>query len=229
MRHRQLLLAIVLGSLLLGLLPQETAAVDIPVIDELNLYLDGSGTPILVNLTKSFDVISRVIWHLEWSSNDFFWNQFGNAAALINGSNIVYNSTDLLPMNLTENESFAKTAYDTSVLSDTRAPKLWHLFSRLTFWKFMPADSMGLSLLNGETFQIHIQDDITAVCDDFSIVVEGYRQVKRQAINAEEESPDIEIITFLQGRFNDVMTILPFIFVFGGLTAVMLIWRKKFS
>jgi hypothetical protein len=72
-----------------------------PVIEVLDLNVDGT-SGVFVNISKNFDYIQRIIFHLDFVDNTFDWNVFaGESSALTNGINL-YLIIKILPkmMNL---------------------------------------------------------------------------------------------------------------------------------
>lgn len=148
----------------------------IPVIEELNLTVDGSINPVLVNITKEFDYIMRIIWYLHWEENAIDYGEFGTGSALENGSCICYDGSSLNGY-VKNIHDFSHWAYDLRIDSDDRVPKSNHLVSRLSFFKMSPP--YGLKIKDGHTFSVVINDNIPSYCDDFAVTVQGFKIVEK--------------------------------------------------
>lgn len=145
------------------------------VLEKVDLFLDGSITPILVNLTTDMTHAMRFVWNLIWNDNTIDFDVFGTLAiALTNGTQVIYNGSDQLDP-ITAIKDFGSVSYDVRIDSDDKNPKDNHLYSRLSFWKFVDAVD-GLNI-HDFTLQFRVRDNITAACDNFFVLVEGYKLV----------------------------------------------------
>lgn len=162
-----------------------------PVINELDLFLDGSGTAITINLTKNFDYVCRFIYDLHFESNDLHFTSFGASGAgnLSTGVAVFYENELMFAKNITSIHAFTHTSYDIVILTDDKNPKVNHLACRLSFFKFVPP--WGLRILNNQSLQFIVADDITAVAraiSHFSVTIEGFtidetKEVKKPPSN----------------------------------------------
>lgn len=143
-----------------------------PIIEPLDLRLDGSITPIHVNQTEDFTYITRIIFNLHWASNDLKWSDFGTlAGGLVNGTAISYDNETLNdPVKIIH--EFAHLAYDVEIKSDDKNPQINHLSSRLSFFKFVP---IGLDMGENRNLTFSVRDNLTAVCSLFLVSVEGWK------------------------------------------------------
>lgn len=143
------------------------------VLERVDLFLDGSITPITVNLTEDFQHVMRFVWNLIWMDNNIEFAVFGDLATpLTNGTQVLYNETVQLDP-ITAIGDFGSVSYDVRIDSDSRNPKENHLYSRLSFWKFIDSDE-GLNV-HDFTLQFRVRDNITDACDNFFVLVEGYK------------------------------------------------------
>ena len=150
----------------------------IPVIERLDLTVNGSGTPIFVEATQDkFTFIVRIIWKLQFTTNSMEWTKFDDSTALANGIQVIYHSEDLLPIPVKNNADFHDYGYDVSLQADGATTKGNVLSSRWTFSKWVPN---GLGMWNAENFGILVSDDLRIVTrtamTEFVAVVEGWKQ-----------------------------------------------------
>ncbi len=178
---RRMMKFIPLFLLLLGLNPiitvpvQANGPLKFMVLEKVDLFLDGSINPIMVNLTEPFDHVMRFVWNLIWEDNAVEFDVFGTLAVpLTNGTRIFYNNTVQLDA-IKAIEDFGTASYDVRIDKDDRNPKSNHLYSRLSFWKFIDKD-VGLNVHDFD-LQFEIRDNITDACSNFFVLVEGYRIV----------------------------------------------------
>ncbi len=111
----------------------ETLPKQIPVIESLDLLVDGSVSPVTITLTQDFDVIMRFIFELEYDDPSFIGEEFAEAGPLTNGTCICVNGDSLFDFNITQNDDFMRMSYDTTVFHDDKEPKVTHVFTRLSF------------------------------------------------------------------------------------------------
>lgn len=145
------------------------------VLEKVDLFVDGSITPVLINLTEPFDHVMRFVWNLIWSDNEVDFDIFGTLAVpLTNGTEVLYNNTAQLD-SIKAIKDFGSVSYDVRIDRDDKNPKDNHLYSRLSFWKFVDqADGLNIHEFD---LQFRVNDDITAACDNFFVLVEGYRDI----------------------------------------------------
>lgn len=162
----------------------------VPIVEEVDLKLDGSITQQVVNFSADFDYIMRLIFHLDFQDAAFLMSEFGKGTALTNGTQIFSEGSDLLGFNITKNEDFFRFAYDTQVIEDDAAPKAVHIYSRFSFFKFSPN---GLRYSSVLSLQLKINDDLTAAglgLADFAVVAEGFSfETEQGAITPKVLSP----------------------------------------
>ncbi len=149
-----------------------------PVIENVELNVDGSITPQLINITKDFDYVARLIVHLHWLANFIFFDDFGSGSALANGSLVLYDGVAFNSA-VKSHEDFGKLSYDIVILTDERSPKSNRLLARLSFTRFID-NNLGLKIKDGHMLSFLIRDNITDQADEFSVLVEGWKLVKRE-------------------------------------------------
>lgn len=164
------LLVIPLLILFIPVLPAN--AVLQPVIEELDLFVDGSINPVHINQTGDYTFITRILFSLHWRSNAINHDDFGLiVAGLVNGTSISYDK-QLLTGPMTNIHDFAHVAFDSAIVTDDKNPKDNHLTSRLSFFKFIPE---GLRMGNNRNLTFTVEDDMTAAGDLFVVIIEGYK------------------------------------------------------
>lgn len=176
---RRILKFIPLFLLLFGIMiivpVQANGPLKFMVLEKVDLFLDGSITPIMVNLTEPFDHVMRFVWNLIWEDNAVEFDVFGTLAVpLTNGTRIFYNNTVQLEA-VRAIEDFGTASYDVRIDKDDRNPKSNHLYSRLSFTNFI--DTVGGLNVHEFDLQFEIRDNITDACSNFFVLVEGYRVV----------------------------------------------------
>lgn len=145
------------------------------VAEQVNLRVDGSITPVLINLTKDFDHVMRFVWNLIWVEQNINFDDFGTKAGpLTNGTEFLYNGTNVNG-NITAIKDFGSASYDVRIDSDEVAQTKNHLYSRLSFTKITNIND-GLDVHNFD-LQFRVNDNITDVCEEFFVFVEGYKLI----------------------------------------------------
>lgn len=178
-------LLLTVGLFLLGSLPASGTTIEVPIVDVLDLKVDGSGAGgTNVSVTKNFDVISRLIAHMEFVDNSVDFNDFGSGSPLVNGINliVVFSGTESSFLDggeaIKANNQFGHAGYDITLLSDDKNPVGRVILSRLSFDKFSPVGfDNRTGLLTGFFFQV--QDDLTdANTTHLEVSVEGYQIIR---------------------------------------------------
>ena len=153
----------------------DSNAIRFMVIESVDLFVDGSVNPVLINLTEDFDHIMRLVWNLVWTDNVIDYDVFGTLIApLVNGTEVLYNGTEQLEP-IVAIKDFGSASYDVRIDSDDKNPKTNHLYSRLSFWKFVDQED-GIAQ-HIHPIQFRVNDDITGACDDFFVLIEGYKLI----------------------------------------------------
>lgn len=146
----------------------------LPVWEKVNLLVNGS-TPVTLNLTKTFHVVQRLIWHIRWSGASVSWTNFAGDAALTNGLDVLVGGVSLLGETIKDNEQFFEYGYDVVVNSDGGGTPGRVLTARWSFFKSAP---QGLWHFDDEyKLQFKVSDNMTALTtpDEVVVVVQGYR------------------------------------------------------
>lgn len=145
-----------------------------PITETLDLHVDGSISPYLVNLTKTYDYISRVIWELDFTDNTLDFGEFAGSTALTNGTVLLYDGIGLNDP-IKSIEDFAHHSYDLRVDTDDLSPEGRYVSCRFSFWKVVPP--YGLKMKDGHTFQVEINDNISAIDCDFELHIQGFKDI----------------------------------------------------
>jgi hypothetical protein len=144
-----------------------------PMSEVLNLEQVGSlGSPYIANLSEEFYYVDIITFVIRFSAENFSLSNFGNASALTNGVNILFNGESVIDnANLTRNEDFLDPAFKIAIISDEFNDR-----EIIAGWEFPPN---GLLVGNERQLQFYIQDDMTAIADltEFSVKVDGFKQI----------------------------------------------------
>lgn len=146
----------------------------IPVFETLDLLVDGSPA-VFVEVSSTFDFISRVIMTMRFPTSTLSYLEFGEDTALTNGFYMSYNGTtigDLDPVK--NNGDFFRFGYDVAIASDAVATPNKILSARWSFNKWNPH---GLAMWDQEDFGFYVQDDMTALTtvSELKATVQGWR------------------------------------------------------
>lgn len=209
-------------------LTQRTRAdslIQIPVVEEIDLLVDGSITPQHFTPNDSVTVWMRGMWVVEFIDNSLNFSGWGAGNTLVNGTALRYDSINLITENITMLHQLGHESYDFDVKSDDKNPKGNHITSRYSFWKYVPD---GL-FMNGHTLTLIVSDNQTAATyalDTFEIHLEGYLIVEDQPAEADKD-PDA-----FRRAFGEKALVFPSpLYVFGLLLlffAAFFFWYKKF-
>lgn len=158
--------------LLLTFTSTPTSANLSPVIETLDLMVDGAITTQFINQTpNTFSFIQRIIYGIHWENNAIDLDDFGNLeGGLVNGTKIFFDN--LLLVTFFDIHDFAHVAYDLTIMTDDKNPVDNHLAVRLSFDKFIPG---GLDVRANQNLTFSVQESINdTVVDDFEVTLEGY-------------------------------------------------------
>lgn len=148
----------------------------IPIVEVIDLLFNGT-TPRLCNITRNFQWISRMVWTLDFVSNQLLFTNFAGGSGLTNGVDVLSNGSSFLGDGaITMNHEFAHTSFDLIVLSDEAGTKNRILLARWSFFKFVPPN--GIRHVDNTSLQFLIQDDLTAAglaISEFTVTIEGFR------------------------------------------------------
>lgn len=194
---KKILLALIFFSFLIPVIDVsgDTELKQIPVVETLDLLVNGS-TPIRFNLSKDFDFVVVVIFHLDYDDPNYIPSEFAEAGPLPNGIFICVENTALLDFNITDNEGLTNLGFETTIFQDDKVPKATHVFTRFSFQRILPP--FGLSYTSNDSFFITIQDDLTVAALDileFEVHIAGFRF--ETIVLAESFTDDFFLINFL--------------------------------
>lgn len=167
----------------------ETDRKQLPLTESIDLLINGS-TPIILNITKDFDFIGRIIFELDYDDPNYIGSEFAKDSALVNGISICVNNKSFFDFNITKNDHFPRIAYDTVIFQDDKQPAETHIYSRFSFHKFSPP--YGLSYTSNSSFFIIIQDDMTDVSlaiVDFILEIQGFQWDETKTVQGDLTNP----------------------------------------
>lgn len=168
---------------------QGDSLIQIPVVEELDLLVDGSITPQVFTPNESVTMWMRGIWVVEFIDNSLNFSDWGAGNPLTNGTALRYDNRNLIAENITSLHQMGHDSYDFDVKSDDRNPKGNHITARYTFAEFVPD---GL-FMNGHTLSAIVSDNQTLAAnaiDTFELHLEGYLLVDDQPQEADKD-PDV--------------------------------------
>lgn len=147
-----------------------------PVAEVINLLVDGS-TPVLINLTLDFFWVARVVWTLDFVSNQLLFTGFAGGNALANGVQVLHDGVSILGNGaIKQNHEFGHASFDVKVLSDEAGTRNRMLLSRWGIDAVVPP--YGIRFISNESFQFLISDNLTVAglaITDFTVSVGGFR------------------------------------------------------
>lgn len=142
--------------------------------ERLDLYVDGSITPVYVNVTPdSFDYITEIIFYLDWIDNDIDWDNFGSGAALANGSQLMRDNW--LCNTYKTIGDLLRCSIERCLVKDDKNPVGNHLGVMIDFTKYI--SGIGLKMMDNHALGVIIRDDITAKCENFELLVVGWKTI----------------------------------------------------
>lgn len=171
-------------------------------ISGLNLRVDGSITPQLINVTgfPAGSWITRMIFNIHFADNDLDFDGWGAGAALANGTALLIEGVSFLGENLSTNHGFGHLSGDLTIFTDDKNPKNNHFVSRLAIFEIVPP--WGIQWTNNESVQFLVQDDITAGGAAVSLlqaIVEGF-SIPTVAKYVSDD-PRLDLIGWLQNQY----------------------------
>ena len=179
------------------------AIVKTPVIEKIDLMVDGSITPITKNLTETFHFITHMTLEMEYNDPNWIGTEFGKGTALTNGTCFLYKGSPFFYKNITENKQLYSFFSSVDRFTDDQDPKNVHVTAYLkfdrTFFIQLPISSLT-------DLQIMIQDDLTSATYDlveFELFIQGY--TLETVIENTQKSPNLlmEIQDFAVGFMNE--------------------------
>jgi len=165
---------VLLGSiLLLSPVSASNEIIYFPIVEPLDLYVDGSVSPQTLTASSEFDYITGLLFVLIWEENSVDYDHFGNyTSSLANGTLIKYNGSQIFE-SIVSIGSFTTLSYDMQILEDDKDPIENYLFAPMAFTDFMED---GLDV-RSHTLQFIVQDNNPAYCNSFIVQVHGVRGV----------------------------------------------------
>lgn len=200
----------------------DTELKQVPVVEEIDLLVDGSITPITKSLTKTYNFISRVIIELDYDNANFVGSEFGAGAALTNGTSILINGDLVFPNNITTNDQFFTLAFDVVQFTDEATPKETHIYTRLALSTLLPP--FGLVYAGASSLSFIVQDDLTdagLAISKFQVVIAGSKF--ETVVLAESFTDDLFIIEFLN---NLALYLVQYWFVIVAVSAIGIVVIK---
>lgn len=188
-----------------------------PVSESLNLKLDGSITPVTINLTETFHYVTYIMLHMEYDDPNFIGGEFGEGTALINGTRVLYKGNSLVNGNLKDNDDFYDYFADVNRFTDDKDPKSTHIHAHLDFTGTF---QHNLRIHSFTDFQIVIQDDLTSATYDltsFDLFIHGF--LSETAIENTQRPPNLlaQIQGFAVGFMSEplfwVILLIPLAFI----------------
>lgn len=168
---------------IIGIYESSANGIDLPIIDILDLKVDGSGNGgVNVSIIQIFTVITRVIVHLEFTDTSMEINNFGSGNALTNGTRAFIQLDGLIrdltsQQVLASNDDFGQYSYDMEWISDEKSPKDWLILARLSFFKLAPLGFDNRTEMLGN-FWFQVNDDLNnGDTNEYTIAVQGYRRI----------------------------------------------------
>lgn len=168
-----LLMSVTLGSPI-TITAEGTSIIHYPVIETVDLLVDGSITPQIINYTSNFDTINRICFVLIWEENSIDYDQFGtHTSHLENGTLITYKSLQLFnPIDCIR--CFTTFTYDVQILKDDKNPIENHLTARISFNNFVEG---GLDV-RAYDLQFVVQDNNTLYANTFIAQIQGEEMIE---------------------------------------------------
>ncbi len=160
--------------------PQDYYFTNIPVIEEISLAVDGSITDQKVSTTQDWDIINRLVGHMEFHVNNLDLDDFANLSTSLTNGIQLFATIDGINHSLINGDTIKTTddwshaSYDYRLLIDEIAnPKAHVVLWRFSFDKFTP---IGLNNNSGQITEIFavVQDDLTGI-GELSLTFEGSR------------------------------------------------------
>lgn len=152
------------------------ASPTLPVMETLDLLVDGGTTDVVVPAAGDYTFIARVIITLRFDTSTLTWTEFGDETALTDGFYMTYNGVNLgLTASVKNNGDLFRFGYDVNIAEDQVAVANRVVSARWSFNKWMPH---GLGMFYGDdAFAFVVQDDMTALTtvDELSATIQGWK------------------------------------------------------
>jgi len=145
-----------------------------PVVETVDLLVDGSITPQTISLTDDFHYVNRIGFVMIWEENSIDYDQFGNHTdELENGTLIYYNNSQIFNA-ITCIRCFTSFSYDIQILKDDKNPIENHLSARVSFNNFVEG---GLDVRTYD-LQFIVQDNNTLYASTFIVQIQGEKIIE---------------------------------------------------
>lgn len=169
-----------------------------PVAEVVDIFVNGT-VPVLINLTSDFEWISRVVWNLDFVSNQIIFTNFAAGSPLTNGIQVLHDGESILGNGeITKNHEFGHASFDVKVLSDEAGTKNRILLARWNIDAIAPP--FGIRYISNESFQILISDDLTAPglgITEFTLSVGGFSvEIVREGSSIQTDFFLIDVINW---------------------------------
>lgn len=196
---------------------------------EVDLFIDGSITPQLVNISGlpvgAWITVLVINFHFEDNALNF--SGWGAGNNLTNGTAFLVDGVSVLERNLTTNHGFGHISGDLTIFTDDRNPKDNHFVSRLLMTEIVPP--WGIQWESNTTMQFLVQDNQTAAAnalDFFSINIEGFSLRERHGLG-EDGSPDVPFVEFLDNQLRVIIGIAPWLLLIAFAIGILYYAKKQ--
>lgn len=190
--------------------PFEEKEYKLPIVEELDLKVNGSASPILLNLTSEFDWIRMLSVTFVWRDNAIDFDKYGAIAALTNGTEFLYDNKTFIGT-FKCLECYLSMCVDSIIVSDDKNPIDNHFIGFIYFHDHLTLN--GLKMREGHTFNIRINDDLTSVGTEHTVRVFGYRLIDR---GYEFKRSFLEEVMLIDNPFELLLwpIVIPLAFIF---------------
>lgn len=198
-------------------------------ISMVDLFVDGSITPQLLNITgfPKGTWITVLVINIHFDDNALDFNGWGAGPALTNGTAFLVDGVSTLGQNLTNNHGFGHISGDLTIFTDDKNPKDNHFVSRLVLAEIVPP--WGIQWFDNSSLQFLVQDNQTAVAnaiDEFEINVEGFSLRERHG-SQQDDSPDLELTAFLGNQMRTLIGIAPWLLLIAFVIGILFYAKSK--
>lgn len=166
---------------------------NIPIVETFDLLQDGSTTTYKTNISKSFDVVTKMNWVLNFDDNSLDWNNFAaNDSSLGNGIYVNYDEGNMIDSNynITNNWQLINLAYNSHHFTDDKNPVGQIIWVQHLLTSFIGS---GIIIDDSHTISVWVQDDLTDVnlhITSFTVTFKGYQTIQQQIYNPQPQRQD---------------------------------------
>lgn len=158
-----------------------------PIVETFDLVQNGSTATYITNISKDFDVVTKMNWVLEYTDTSNDWTNFAAGAALTNGIYINYSTVgNMIDGNITNNYELMGLAFNAEHFQDERSPKGNIIWIQHLLTSFIDG---GVRIDNTHTIQVWIQDDLTDASyniESFTVTLKGFKEVRHSYFYSDE-------------------------------------------